>query len=449
MEWFLKKAHLIAIKHFHKWYGLFATAFILLVATLVVFELIPEGRVRFLWYSYGIIASELMLLACWLVYTFWLPKNNREKNTGLVLCIHADSEDAEQVLKKDFISAVRKGIQGEEISDVFNVILVKNHLASKYNNPKDIYKLDKKVKGHIYIFGETKKRKHGVDQYFISLQGLVLHRPISKQASQELANDFLATLPNSINFKDEFAFAGFQISADIVVKCVEYIVGIAAFISGNPFLATKLHTDLKNKIAASSQKLPGDKVILSKIDDLLSNEFALIGGYYFRKNDCENANKNLDTALGLNKNCYNALVTKSVIAFSWDNDPKKALSICKECHGFQEPTWRYNEAFLHFWLENYASAWKQCEKIKKQNYPNENFVSQEIIKFNETLVATIEKPILYFWIGFNYYFKQNNLPLAFQNFETFVQKANDPKMHNMKLKASSWIADIKKECGWN
>ncbi|MDP1884216.1 MAG: hypothetical protein Q8L10_02505 [Candidatus Moranbacteria bacterium] len=448
MEWFLKKAHLIAIKHFHRWYGFFASAFILLIATLVVYGLIPDGRIRFLWYAYGIISLEIFLLICWIVYAFWIPKNNRKKHTGLVLCIYADSEDAEQALKKDFVATVKRGVQNGEIGEVFNVILIKNHLASKYNNRNDIYKLDKKANGHIYIFGETKKRKHGVDQYFLSLDGLVLHRPISHQASQELANDFLATLPKGINFKDEFAFAGFQVSADIVVRCVEYIVGIAAFISGNPFLATKLHTDLKNKILSSQQKLPGDKVILSKIDNLLSNEFALIGSYYLRKNERENANKNIESSLNLNKNCYNALVTKSVIAFSWENDPKKALSICKECHGFNEPTWRYNEAFLHFWLGNYPTAWKQCEKIKRQNYPSEVIISQEITQFNESLVSKVEKPVLYFWLGFNYYYKQGNLPLAFKNFEIFLQKADDAGMNNLKQKASGWTAEIKKKCNW-
>lgn len=383
-------------------------------------------------------------ISYWIFNRFWIPKNNK-KNTGLVICIHADSDEAEQRLKRDFISLIKKQIESEQISEIFNIIVIKNHLASKYNTPKSVAELHKKVRGHIYIFGETKKRKNGDDQYFLSLDGLVLHRPVAQQVSQELSKDFLATLPKGINFKDEFAFKGFQISADIVVKSVKYIVGIASFISGNPFISTKLHTNLKAQILSATQRMPGDNAILSKIDDLLSNEYALIALYFFGKNDQANARENLALALGLNKNCYRALIAESIMAFSWENDAPKSLSITKQCHGFNEPEWRYNEAFLHFWLGNYPSAWKQCEKLKNQNYPNDFATSVEVTQFNEALISSgVNKPILYFWLGYNYYFRQGNLPMALKNLEIF-EKSADASMANMKQKSVSWISEIKQK----
>lgn len=387
--------------------------------------------------------SILMLwCAFWFFNKFWIPKNNK-KNTGLVLCIYADSDEVEQNLKKDFISSIKKQIVNEQIGEIFNVIVIKNHLTPKYNDFKGIYKLHKKVKGHIYIFGETKKRKNGKDQYFLSLDGMVLHRPVAQQVSQELSKDFLATLPKGINFNDEFAFAGFQVSADIVVKSVKYIVGLAAFISGNPFLAIKLHTNLKSQIQATQQKLPGDNIILSKIDDLLANEYAIVARYYFGKADQENTRKNLTTSLGIRNNCYQALILESIIAFSWDNNSKKSLTILKKCHGFTDPTWRYNEAFLHFWLGNYPSAIKQCEKIKKHS--NDYAVSQEVVQFNENLLMSDNsKGALYFWLGFNYFYKQNNLPLALKNFELFEQNA-DSTMASLKQKSSPWLVEIKRQ----
>jgi len=447
MNWFLEKANIFTVKYFHKIYGFAAASLLLVVGLLLFYKIIPEGKLRFLWYAWGIIGLELPLLFFWLIYTFRLPKNNK-KNIGVVLCIYADSEEAEQVLKKDFITSIKKQFQSSEIGEIYNVIVIKNHLASKYSDFNAIKKLHKKVKGNIYIFGETKKRKHGVEQYFLSLDGYVLHRPVAKQVSQELSKDFLATLPKAINFKDEFAFAGFQVSADIVVNSVEYIIGIAAFISGNPFLATKLHTELKERILLSKQKLPGNGIILSKINNLLSDEFAIIAAYYLGKCNREKAYENLKTSLDLNPNCYRALITESVISFSWEKDPKKALALTKRCHMVSEPTWRYNEAFLHFWLEQYASAWKQCEKIKKQNYSNEFEISREVTQFNEELLKiVIDKPVLYFWIGFNYYYKQINLPLALKNFEVFIEQA-DPSMEMLSQKASSWLIEIKKEGSW-
>lgn len=443
MDWFLERADTVVSKYFHKWYGFVALSFLFIVVSLIFYGLIPDGKVRFLWYAGGIIFFEICILIFWLFYTFWVPKCN-QKHIGLVICIFADTKEAEHNLKRDFISAIEKKTQEREIGEVFDVKIIKNHLAPKYNSFKNINKLHKKTKGNIYIFGETKKRKNGDDQYFLTFDGLVLHRPVAQQVSQELSKDFLATLPKGIHFKDDFAFVGFQTSANIVMRSVEYVVGIASFISGNPFLATKLHEDLKKTIQFSPQKLPSDKVILNKIDTLLSNEYAIIANYYLNKSDKENTLKCLELSLKTNPNCYSALITQSIIAFVWEDDPQKALAAIKKCRKNPDTTWRYNEAFLRFWLGQYPSAWKQCEKIKKQEYSNEADISKDIIQFNENLLMTVEKPVLYFWLGFNYYFKQKNLPMALKNFEKFESKA-DASMSFLDQKTKSWIVEIKKQ----
>lgn len=443
----LEKAYDLTVNHFHKWYGLVAASFLVMSIALTFYNLIPAGKIRFLWYAYAMLCTEIVIVIFWLQYKFRLPRNSKERS-GLVICIHADTNEAEQTLKKDFISAINKKVRGGEMNEIFKVITIPNHLAHKYNNPKDIYRLHKKVKGHIYIYGEVKKRQHGDQQYFLSLDGLVLHRPVAIQVSKELSKDFLATLPKGINFRETFAFAGFQISADIVLKSVEYISGIAAAISGNPFLAVKLHTDLKNRTVSVKNKLPGDQAILAKVDSLLANEYAVIAAYYLSKDDRDKTYENLRLSLGLNPNCYQALIVESITSFSWENDPPKSLSVLKKCHAVDDPTWRYNEAFVRFWLAQYSSAWKQCEKIKKQNYQNDFDVSSQCTDFNEHLLQTItNKSSLYFWLGFNYYFKQNNLPLALQRLETFIGEADD-SMALLTQKASGWLVDIRKEGNW-
>ena len=443
----LDKAYDLAINHFHRWYGLVAASFFAMSVALFFYGLLPSEKVRFLWYTYAMLGLEACIIFSWFFYKFRIPRNNKNQS-GLVICIHADTNEAEQALKKDFISAITKKVREGEMNEIFKVITIPNHLANKYNNLKDIYKLHKKVRGHIYIFGETKKRQHGVEQYFLSLDGLVLHRPVAMQVSKELSKDFLATLPKGINFQKDFAFAGFQISADIVLKSVEYISGIAAAISGNPFLATKLHTDLKDRIASERNKLPGDQAILAKIDSLLANEYAVIAAFYLSKEDRNEMYKNLRLSLQFKPDCYQALIVESIVSFSWENDPPKSLSALKKCHAVTDPTWRYNEAFIHFWLGQYPTAWKQCEKIRKQNYLNDFDVSRQCTDFNEHLLQTsMNKPVLYFWLGFNYYFKQHNLPLALQRLETFISKA-DTSMALLTQKANGWLVDIRKQGGW-
>jgi hypothetical protein len=448
-EKLFEKTYELTANHFHKWYGLAAASFLAMGTALIFYNLLPIGKIRFLWYAYAMLGTEVGIIFFWFFNKFRVPRNNK-KRSGLVICIHADTNEAEQNLKKDFISTIQKSVRSGEMGEIFNIVTIPNHLASKYNNPKDIYKLHKKVKGHIYIYGDIKKRKHGEEQYLLSLGGLVLHRPVALQVSNELSKDFLATLPKGINFQEIFSFQGFQISAEIVLKSVEYISGIAAAISGRPDLAIRLHTDLKNKIISIplDNKFPADHAILKKIDNLLADEHAVLAVFYLNKNNEKKTREYLQSSFAHNPNCYHALIVASIVAFSWENEPKKALGILKKCHNISDPTWRYNEAFLHFWLGQYPSAWKQCEKIKKQNYPNDFDVSRQCTDFNENLTKTVtDKPVLYFWLGFNYYFKQNNLSLALQPLETFVERS-DESMGLLTQKANGWLTDIKKEGGW-
>jgi len=393
--------------------------------------------------------AYLLVFAVWIVYWFfnrlWIPKCKPNK-VGLILCIYADTTQAERALKKDFLLSIKKQIANEGLDATFEILVIKNHLSQKFNDSSLIKKLHKKTCGCIYIFGEVKKRKDGVDKYFLSLDGMVLHRPIPQNVSNELSRDFLATLPKAINFNDEFSFRGFRISSDIVLKSVKYIVGIAAYLSGDPRLAIKLHEMLKNEISALPEKTPFDQTILSKIDLLLSSEYAMLALYYFAKSDQTNARNNLATAFSIDQRCYRALILDAIIAFAWDNDPERALAVTKKCHGFNMPEWRYNEAFLHFWIGNLATAWRACEKIK--NCAGDQLTSLEVIQFNEQLLRTVNKPILYFWLGFNYYFKQSNLPLALWNLEIFEQKA-DASMDKLKQKSSAWLTEIKRNMAIN
>lgn len=386
--------------------------------------------------------TVLLWISYWFLNRFYIPKNDKNK-VGIVLCIYADSDEAEKNLKRDFIDTFYKQIINEKLGSVFCIRTIKNHLAKKFNNFDSIKKLHKKVNGHIYIFGEIKKRQNGSNQYFLFLDGMVMHRPVAQNTSQELAKDFLATLPKRVNFNDEFAFKGFQVSADIVLKSVKYIVGLAAFVSGDYELAIQLHTSFEEQMKQTAIKLPYHDQILSKLKLIIANEYALLALYFFTKDQKEQTYENLKKAFKYNDKCYQVLVLQTIIAFGWEKDAKKALKLARECHNFNFPEWRYNETFLYFWLKNYPTAWKQCEKIKKQNFPNEIITSQEVTQFNEKILESNDSnPSLYFWVGFNYYYKQNNLPMALKNFELFEEKA-DSSMNILKQKSSSWLIEIK------
>jgi len=437
---FLKKCLDWVENKTHAWPALVGGC-LLLIAGFMASDSFLSKYVEAKYLGWIYLAATITWVLFWLWNRFWIPRC-KPSMVGLILCIYADTSKAEQALKKDFLSSIERQLANEGLNTTFETVVIRNHLSQKFNDSNSIKKLHKRTRGCVYIFGEVKQRKDGVDKYFLFLDGMVLHQPIPQNVSNELSRDFLATLPKGINFNDEFSFRGFQISSDIVLKSVKYIVGIAAYLSGDPFLAIELHEHLKNEVVSLTKKTPFDQVIASKVNLLLSNEHAVLAVYYFGKNDQKNARNHLEIAFNLEPNCYRALILDAIIAFSWENDPKRALAVTKKSHGFTMPEWRYNEAFLHFWLGNYTIAWKACEKIK--DYTGDQLISLEVIHFNQQLLKTVDKPILYFWLGFNYYFKQNNSPLALQSLENFEQKA-DPSMDKLKQRSSAWLIEIKKK----
>jgi hypothetical protein len=440
-----------AQNHIYKWYGFVAFSFLIQFAFLIFYNEIPVGKVRFLHFGYFSIVVEFVLFAWWLFFTFYIRKSIKNK-IGVIVCIFTDTLEAEQSLKRDFISELEKQLtSSDELQGVFDILVIKNHLAKKYNTVSKIKQLHLKTKGHIYIFGEIKKRRNGDEQYFMNLNGLVLHKPIQKNVSNEISRDFSATLPKTINFSEIFAFKGFSVSANIVTRSVQFIVGIASFVSGNPLLAIKLHTNLKEKLNSSEIKLPCDSAIGSKLNSLLADEHAIVAAYYLEKGNQENANLYLEQSTQFNPLSYNALIVKSLVAFSWEDNPKKALEVLKKCNNSHDPVWRYNEAFLRFWLNQYPSAWKQCEKIRRQNSVNDELVSKQVTDFNENLFKVGKgKPVLYFWLAFNYYFKQDNLPLALKNLEDFLNNTSDDDkdFQLLRQKAKGWLIEVKKKGGW-
>ncbi len=451
-EKLFEEAKKIARYHLHTLYGFVAISFLIIVSLSSLYRLILEDKIRFLHYGYFFLVVEGVLFVWWLVYKFWIRKCNKDM-TGVVICIYADTTDAEQALKKDFITSLRQQLGlTDELSSIFNVNVIKNHIAKKYNTPDSIKRLHKRTKGHIYIFGETKKRLNGDEQYFMSLSGWVLHKPVPKAVSDELSKDFTATLPHNINFSEIFAFKGFTVTADIVTKSVQFIAGIASFISDNPVLALKLHTNLRSKLVNNADAHPTDKLIRSKLDTLLADEHSIMSAYFFQKDDKQKTNEHLENARSLNPKCYRVHILDSLIAFCWENDAKKSLNALKECHKTTDPLWRYNDAFLRFWLGQYPSAWKQCEKIKKQNYLIERAISQEVTEFNEKLIRDGQsKPVLRFWLAFNYYFKQDNSPQALPHLEYFLNNtdANDKKIMFLRQKASGWLSEVNRQGGWS
>lgn len=396
----------------------------------------------------------ILLLVIWVLYwlfnKFHLPRNKKGK-IGIVIAIYSENEDERQKLKADFISALKKDLQLEGGLEFSEVIFLKNHFAyqiKECNNPKKKLELmNRKVKAHFYVWWDIKKRADGDEgeKYFVSFQGYVVHNPMPQKLSNWISIEFSKALPSEINFLEKRSFKWFETSAKLVHLAAKYIIGLAAFVSNEPLLAFQLHKDLKEKFN-SLKPLPINlQEIRNRIPILISEEALKIAQWHYRNNYIDETKEFIHISLRENNNNYGTWLLQAIIDFRVDKNIDKALkSIIKGKEYAQtDIAWRYSEAFIYFRKGNYKKAINICQKIKTQNYINEEANISEVRDFTlEVLSEENNKPQLHFRIGYLAYFKEGNLANAIQDFERFESLSNN-SMDILLKKSSVYLKEIK------
>jgi len=407
-------------------------------------KIASDVKIRFL--IYGLFL--LLWTWYWANYRYELPKNKKKK-VGIVIAIHAETNFEEIRLKSDFITKFKENINKEKLSEVINLIVLRNHFSENLDDKKNVLKLHKKIKGHFYVYGGVKRRSEGEKKYFLRLEGLVAHRPIGIKTRDLLRKEFISILPKQISFFETFEFTGFEFTADIIYLAARYITGIAAYISGNPKLAHEFHSNLKEEFKKFSPLPPNLQVVKNRIPLLLSDEELIIARYYYLKNNYDELKKWLKQSLTLNPNNYGGWLLKAIVDFlpELDNDPQEALKSIEKARRYARGTheWRYSRAFLYFWLGKYTEALRDCKNLSQKSYIGEDITISEVENFNLQLFKRNKGRIqLYFWLGYINYIKKRNLPMAYEYFSKFEQGA-DGTMDLLKQRSSIYLIQIKGE----
>lgn len=351
-----------------------------------------------------------------------IPKNEKGK-IGITVGLYCD-EDLESIgIRNDLVDQLNKNLRNDNLTEIINVIKLPNHHSKNIESFKKALEFNSKVGGHYFIFGKIKRRPDGEQKVFIEISGLVTHAPIAHELSQRLSGEFSKTLPVEVEFLDAFRFRGFQFSADLIYLSAQYIIGIAAYMSGDVNIAVKLHRTLLGNKILSQEKLPPNLIdVKSKLNNLLAEEYSLLDRRAFLLNNLLDYQKYAKLSAQLNNNTYGLHMIKAIEIFVQKKDAVKALDEINKAkvvaNGAQE--WRYSQAFLLFWLENYEEAYKSAKKITEHEYPWEDRTLEEVETFNLNLLKEFaDKNQLYFWLGFLKYKKQHNLSKALEYFTKF------------------------------
>jgi len=274
-----------------------------------------------------------------------------------------------------------------------------------------------------------------------------VHEPIREAQKVLLEKEFSSLLPNKIAFEENLQLEAFEFRSSQVFTALEYITGRAALLSCDFKTAIQLHEPLFQAIQ-SGQPYPIRKDPLRK---LLSLEYDLKAAFeFFDPAERGSYKESVRKSLQYNPANYGALLKRAIIEFDNGNgDPRIALLTIDQAkqHAAGGYHWLYSKAFLYFWLGEYDNALKCCDRLKEKSYAGEEITILEVIKFNEDLLNKFQKTQLCYWLGFVNYVKDKNPAAADVNFQEFFKKADD-SMHILQIRAQSYMANTKKDLGY-
>ena len=437
-----------------------------LVGFLIFFASIDGFIEKFVLISLYRAIVYLSICATWLI--FWLYKRNHlPKNKkgyiGIVICVEAENDKQKNRLKNDFVKRIRELITQRNIKNFINVILLSNYQAeytikvleeyvkNKQNKgaDKEWQKIRKRTQGHFFIYGGIKERQDGENRYYLDLEALVIHAPVQFPTQKQIVQDFLSVWYKQISFQEKIEFKGFLFAADSIFIAVQYVVGIAALVSGDIVLALELHTGLDNDpyFSRFNPLPPNLQNVKKKLKALLVEENFLIAKSFAKQEIYSEAEKYMERALSIEPN-YGSYLLKSIIEFSYKNNPEESLKCVYQASGLasSDGTWRYNEGFLLMYMDRFDEALKIYYKIVDTSYIDEENTLIEIYEFNEEFLRRHpEKIQSYFIIGFLKYKKESNYPDALEYLERFISaSASQDKYRILRYKAEEYQEELKK-----
>lgn len=439
--------------------GLLCLMFIFSSTDNITQLIFPQELYRALVY----VAVSILWFAYWLHLRNSLPKN-RKGCIGILICIETENDKQKLRLKNDFVRRLRELINQKKLSKKIQILLCSNYQAECINKVFEEYvknkesndaikrwqNIQKRTNGHFYIYGSIKERVDRENKYFFDIHAIAVHASVEKAAQEEMVRDFSNVWYDKISFQEKIEFRGFEFVADTIFIAVQYIIGIAAFVSGDMKLALELHRSLSQDqfFTNSHNAFPKLVFVKEKLRILLAEEYYQFGRIYASQGDYDKADDFLDKSL-VTMNNYGASLLKSVIAFLYRSNPSESLEWVRKAKSFStiDGTWRYNEGFLLMYMEDFDSALKVYKDIANVSYQGEEQTLTQIYDFNLDILRKHPKKVQsYFIIGFLKYRKESNCPSALEYFNKFLAKSKSDKKYSiLRKKAVDYQERIKKK----
>lgn len=436
------------VKSFLKknWFSPFGLLVIWILELLV---LLP-----YLWDNFGegINKYEVAILIITLGTTLcvWFKKRrypvNSKHKIGIAVAVTAEHESEQLRLRNDLISKLQEAIKYPSDEQIFNIVEIPDYYASKINNKLTVNSVLNKTKSHFIIFGTCKKRLNGnTVTYSLELEAGVRHKPIPALINDKFRKEFSEIFPRRVQFEEAEELKGFEITKNWISVVTKYVIGIAAYMSGDFTLAFNLLFKLKEELKTPRLKLPRLLPIKTRVNQKLAvSTFANAAREYFLYRKIKNTD-HLDRMLPylellkeIDPNNYDAHLLRGIYLFLVNRDVPSAKKEIASSRNKLDVTWRYSEAFLFAYENNLDKAEKSYKKaFKYEVRPDILFQTEEFI--NDVLEVEPEKCQLWYCLGMINWFKKCDTVLGREAFNNFLKCGPAEKFSSQKRKVVGYL----------
>lgn len=350
-------------------------------------------------------------------------------------------------IKVDFIATLRQLIQ--QGGARFELVELPSWSLSEVDNPAKMSDLLQKVRGAFLLFGRVRLRdKDGKPAHLLSLEGMVRHRAVPDEVSQELRTDFTRILPRRVIIEKENDAFKFEATSEWTDVSTRYVVGTAALISGDVAYAEKLFLYVEEKVKRSRLSVDGIKEISRRLPFRFSQLYRwwlqhLYDAYFITRNKqyLIRCDKIASKLLKYEAQNLNGLMVKGICEFVLRKDVPAAHKLITKCRNEKDATWWYSRAFLHAYQGKMDEAVGDYKHAFAGPVPDVS-VPVQCEEFIQIVLAEEPNRIqLHFCLGLINYHAKSDFLAAGQDFQNFLSKLKDGEFPRQKTVAEQLLED--------
>ena len=287
---------------------------------------------------------------------WWRTRITRVARTNVgigVAIFYEDSEQAKQ-LRADFVETLRTLLGETNHRHRFQLVEFSQSLSKRMNDERADW-LVRKANVHFLIYGRARRREVPTGpSHVLDLRWLVRHAPINSEQSQELAIDANALFPRRMILPSTDMLAT-EFAAQLVEAVANFVIGMAAFVSGDFIYAEQLLLAAENKLQFSVGKAdgPSPSVFLDRTRKRLIALYnawidRCITNYILKRNkdNLRTAEPFIAKLRGYDATSNAAHLLAAIIAFVLHRDVNGARRELNACRTWRDGSWIYSDAFL-------------------------------------------------------------------------------------------------------